>query len=446
MKYLLIATLLFVFGCSHLARRPSSESLQSYSAQDRAVYQKLLHDSLSFFNQVLRDPHSGQYFDAISLNPKDSPDYNSSVAATGMGLISLALGDATGTIPQAREQAIQSLTYVQGLAKLNGKTYLSLRSPQGWFRHWFDSRDGSNNKASLADGFSTIDTAILVAGAEMAANYFAATGQDPDGRIRALADRILFSVQWGSAVADLQTGRIYLNYDIHQGKALGSTAVFNEYLLVACMGKYAEERAQKPGAMTQFWKAHYGAPQTILRKDYEGLPLMTDHPAHYLSDFTVQFVNYLCADANHSPDYLTNMENVRKADQAWFAKQGAGSSIWGLGAGEFRFRDDKGQIQSGYHADSLEDNPHNIVSPHIIAGFLSIYPQGLNDLLTLYRNQQGLHHYNDYDLLWRFSLKDPDLSIDRLQAIDYSSTFLGLSSLHPNVGLEFFQKYAPGSR
>ncbi|MDO9183914.1 MAG: hypothetical protein Q7U04_15975, partial [Bacteriovorax sp.] len=65
-----------------------------------------MSDSLRFFNTELRHQGSGQYYDAISLNAADGADENSSVAATGMGLVSLALGDATGTIGNAKEMAV----------------------------------------------------------------------------------------------------------------------------------------------------------------------------------------------------------------------------------------------------------------------------------------------------------------------------------------------------
>lgn len=450
MKNAFLLSFLIVFGgagCTHLQRSPSSVAAEHLNSEDHIIYEKLLKDSLLFYNRALRHADSGQYYDAINLDPASPPDYNSSVASTGMGLIALALADATGAEQGARAKALQSLNFILGYGEIRGKRYESIRSGTGWFRHWFDARTGANNGGSRGDGFSTVDTAILAAGAQIAANYFAATGQDADGQIRRLADQILLSVQWETAVADLNKGRLYLNYELETGKALNTTAVFNEYLIVACMGKFADEKRGIPGAMTEMWNRHYGQPQNILRKDYRGLPLMTDHPGHYLSSFTVQFVHYLCGNANHSSDYLVNMDNVRKADQLWFSDKTAKSYMWGLGAGEVRFRDPTtGAVKSSYRANAINENEHLIVSPHIIAGFMPVYPDGLRDLITMKRNKECVYNYDSYELLWRCSLNDLDLKIDRLQSIDYSSMFLGLAVAHPRVGNEFFKKYAPFSK
>ncbi|WP_374075415.1 hypothetical protein [Bdellovibrio bacteriovorus] len=443
--HFILATLVFILsGCTHFQRQPSSvTAAEALSNSDKAIYEKLLKDSLLFYNHVLRDPNSGQYYDAVNLDPSSPPDYNSSVASTGMGLIALALADATSVDTGARAKALQSLSFILGEGYIQGARYESVRSKTGWFRHWFDARTGKNNSASKGDGFSTVDTAILAAGAQIAANYFSATGQDPDGQLRKLADHILLSVHWATAVADVDKGRLYLNYNLETEQGLGTTAVFNEYLVVACMGKYAETKSGKPGKMSAMWDLHYGQPHKLPHKEYQGIQLMTDHPGHYLSSFTVQFVNYLCGAANHSEAYLRNMANSQKADRLWFSQQSNKAYMWGLGAGEVRYRDPStNQIRSSYHANAINENPHLIVSPHIIAGFIPVYPEGLADLVTMVRNKECIYNYGSYEILWRCSLMDLQLPIDRLQSIDYSSMFLGLATADPRVGMDFFRHHS----
>lgn len=216
MKKLLALSVLLA-ACSHSMRKPASEQLR-LSTEEQATYHRLLEDSLQFFNTALRDPESGQYYDAISLRSGDGTESNSSVAATGMGLVTLALGDATGTVPGAYGKAVQSLRYALGEGAIRGVPYTSRRSKTGWFRHWFDARNGADNNGSRGDGYSTIDTAILVAGAQLAAKYFHAHGQDNNGELRKLADRALGTVDWASAIADMDKGKLYLNYDLAHGK------------------------------------------------------------------------------------------------------------------------------------------------------------------------------------------------------------------------------------
>jgi hypothetical protein len=363
-----------------------------------------------------------------------------------MGLVSLALAHAEGLAPGARGKTLRTLRAALGLAKVNGKAYVSRRARAGWFRHWFDIRDGSDNDASRGDGYSTIDTAILVAGAQLAADYYGDAGLDADGEVRRLADRLLTSVDWDSAVADLAQGRLTLNFDLSTEKPKAATAVFNEYLVVACVGAYAERKLGRRGAIAEFWDRHYASPAKLPKKSYEGIELLTDWPGHYLSSFVPQFAAYLCSDVSRSEEYLGFVRNAAEADRRWFSHETEKPYLWGLGAGEVRYRDAAG-LRKEYAANNVGENPHRVVSPHVIAGFLPVYPRGARDLLTLAERRECLYSHGGHDILWRCSLDDLSLPFDRLQAVDFSSMVFGLSTLDPAVnGWSFFQKYAPRAR
>lgn len=406
-----------------------------------------MQDSLAFYDEQLRDQNSGQYYDATSLEGGVSQiDYISSVASTGMGMISLAIGHATGMVADAKSKIIKTLVFAQGLGSINGVPYIVRRTHDGWLRHWFDARTGADNAFSRADGFSTIDTTILVASAQLVANYFASTGQDADGELRQLADRLLLSVNWSSAVADLDKGYLYMNYDLETQKPLGKTAVFNEYALLACVGSYAEQKQNLPGVMTQFWDRHYRHPETLPVKNYQGFDLLTDYPGHYLSSFTIQFAMYLCGNISQSSEYLKFVSNAQQADKKWFSQSAQKPYLWGLGAGEVRYRDlQSSTLHSFYQANSIDDNQYLMVSPHIVAGFLPVYPQGIDDLLSMYKNHECLYTFAHREILWRCSLLDLALPMDTLQAIDYSSMFLGLATIHLDVGMKFFSDFAVGT-
>ncbi len=437
-----------LLGCAHADRQPAafSQVPTKLSLSDQQIYEKLLSDSLQFYNQYLRHASSGQYYDSLYIGHSKSVNTSSSVAATGMGLIALSLADVVGTEPNAREKALQTLRFVLGMGSINGVPYISKRSIDGWFRHWFEVSTGDDNFLTVVDGFSTIDTAILVAGAQLAANYFSASGKDTNGEIKALADRILFSVDWGTAVADLKKGELFLNFDYKYSKPLGRTKVFNEYVLVACMGRFAENKKKYMGPMTQFWDQHFADPKnTLPHKNFAGHELLTDHPNYYLSSFIMQFSTYLCSSVANSADYNQYFASAQKADQEWFSAMSNKKYMWGLGAGEVRYYDPVIQkIQSYYNADKINDNPHLMVSPHVIAGFLPVHPDGIYDLLDMYKSRECLYDFNNLEILWRCSLLDLKLPIDRVQAIDYSTMFLGLSSYHQGVGLRFFRQYSAG--
>ncbi len=290
---------------------------QNVLAVAPAFQQKLLSDSLELFNNELRNKASGQYYDAINLVP-NSNETNSSTAATGMGLVTLAIGDNAGVLSDANIKTVQTLT-----ALLNPK--FSKRHAQGWFRHWFKAQDGADNAWSAADGYSTIDTAILAAGAVLNANYFKAKEKDPEGLIEEFSTRLLLSVNWSSAISDMNSGRLYMNFDLNSGAPKKVTSKFNEYILVSCMGKLAESKRGVRGPMTEFWQRHFANPESLPKKVFQSaegpVNVLTDHPFHYLSSFTIQFAYYLCAEVNNNAGYIGYFKNAQKVDKDWFLRQ-----------------------------------------------------------------------------------------------------------------------------
>ncbi|AGH95456.1 hypothetical protein [Pseudobdellovibrio exovorus] len=452
-SYVIILTYFFSFSAHSQMR--SSSHIQT----DAQIARHLFYQSLKFYNQEFRHPVSGQYVDATSLLAGSVQENNSSVAATGMGVAMLALADAAGKFDNNRKGLSLDLRLDLPLDLQNylsedfeAQAYHSLRTvldpqfsrrhPQwGWFRHWFRASDGADNNGSRGDGYSTIDTAILAAGALLAGNYFEAREGHSSARVKELAERLLQTVNWESAIADINFGRLYLNYNLESGRALGATSKFNEYILVACMGKVAEQKAGRVGRMTQFWNRHFadlsGLPKrSFMTSNGRQISLLTDSPFQFLSSFTMQFAYYLCGSINNNPSYVQYFKNAMEADRAWFAQQRISkSSYWGAGAGE--------ALNFKYAANAIGRNPDLIVSPHIIAGFLSESPELVRDLATIYRDKQCVYRKNETEVLWRCSLTQPEQRLNRLQAIDFSSMFLGLATVHPNIGRGFFKSYAP---
>jgi hypothetical protein len=182
------------------------------------------------------------------------------------------------------------------------------------------------------------------------------------------------------------------------------------------------------------------------RKAYQGIELLTDHPDHFISNFTIQFAYYLCRDINSDSNYRVFLENAAKADRLWFSQYNKGSQYWGLGAGSTRISGSGIVLpRPTYRADRINNNPYQVVSPHIISGFIPIDPKAKDDLLTLFRGRHCLYHHRQQQILWRCSLQNLATPMGKVQAVDYSSMFLGLSTLHPAVGGDFFQRFAPGT-
>ena len=118
------------------------------------------------------------------------------------------------------------------------------------------------------------------------------------------------------------------------------------------------------------------------------------------------------------------MRNAKLADRAWWTlSTDAMDHEWGLGAGS--------ALSVPYHADAVNNNPDQIVSPHIVAGFLPIDSGGMNDLRTHHttmsravRSIAGV----EGSLLWRYSVANPSWVPEEIQGIDYSTMMLGLAT------------------
>jgi hypothetical protein len=364
---------------------------------------ELLASAVDFYTASRND--KGLYRDKLRFDGVD--DAPSSIAATGMGLISLCVGSRVGLNASATEDAETTVRTMLG--------FQQARNATGFYYHFIDMETGDRVWNSE---YSTIDTAILVSGA-----LFAASCLPGDDDLDSLAAELWRSVQWTEAVADPATGAIYLEMlDDGSGKPGSLIRPFNEYMLVAWFAKLADQTGSGPA--TELWQRFYASADSLPTSDYAGFTVLTDHPGAFLPSFVIQFAYYLCHPFTTSDRYRTFMLNAALADRAWW-RQGRGTRDyeWGLGAGSAR--------SVGYHADAINNDPDQIVSPHIVAGFLPVDSNGMGDLYMHFIDGTGAVRSLDGvrgSLLWRYSVADPLWVPEDVQGIDYSSMMLGLAT------------------
>ncbi|HLJ13564.1 MAG TPA: glucoamylase family protein [Bryobacteraceae bacterium] len=132
------------------------------SVSDDQFLNDLEHRSFLYFWEqagptgIIRDR---AYADGSTHNP---PNFNvGSAAATGFGLTAICIGADRGWIP--REQALERV--------LLTLRFLEDQAPRehGWFYHWMDPQTGQRIWNSE---FSSIDSALLLAGVLTAGEYF----------------------------------------------------------------------------------------------------------------------------------------------------------------------------------------------------------------------------------------------------------------------------------
>ena len=412
----------------------------------RGFAEERLRDAILIYDRHFRVAETGQYLDALTI---DDPGQRglSSIAATGMGLISLAVGDALGIVPDAETKAEKTLAYLLGEA--GGPIFRTERSKSGWFRHWFNPLTGKP-PASNREKFSTIDSAILGAGAAIAGRWFREKAGDTPSKAALLAEQLVSSVDWTTAIRNPKRGTIHLVFYGKDERPTENVATipFDEYALLPCMAaRYEHDMGRMTGA-TDAWRERFEMAEDLPMIAYGDYTLLGKTPTKSIpSHFTHQFALYLCGAYASDEAYLAEMRELVQADREWFATRDAPPHLWGLGAGSEIFDDpEKGERQR-YGVSRLMKNEAVTASPAIMAGFLPVDgPEGelaiLRDLYTLWERGECRYDHRGLGFLWRCPATAPEKRVTRLEGIDFSTWMLGLAAAHPQIGLRFFRDHA----
>lgn len=374
--------------------------------------------------EVFRDLRNdlGVYRDSILLEPGENY-HPSSVASTGVGLMSLTIADKKNWEEGGLEKAKQTVaTMTDQLAGFSAD-----RTANGFYRHFINMETGAQEWDSE---YSTIDTAIFLAGALFAEKYF------NDAELSEAVAKLYHSIDFEAALADSETGGIYLTMNQDgTGVSNSITLPYNEYIIVAWFA-YNQNSGNPESKSVKLWKKHYETPNNLLTKPFHDINLLTDNSDHYLSSFTFLFPYYMVNMFSKSDEYKPYIENAYQADKLWSELMNKTNPYeWGNGAGA-------SSEGYGYHADSINNNQPINISPHIISGFLPVNPGGSQDLVDLYRNKKGVYQLqsdNSKEILWRYSIEDPTWKANSIQGIDYSTFLFGLATIDSDLGLSFFQ-------
>ena len=171
-----LVLLLLVFAVPPRAFEVRAAQQHHFSARDERFLEALERRSLQYFWDQA-SPVTGLVLDRTKTNgsPADEDHrYIASIAATGFGLTAICIASERGWINRAtaRDRVRATLRFFADRAL----------QEHGWFYHWMDVNTGERRWRSEV---SSIDTALLVAGALTARQYFR-----EDSEIIKLATRI----------------------------------------------------------------------------------------------------------------------------------------------------------------------------------------------------------------------------------------------------------------
>ncbi|EDM29676.1 hypothetical protein LNTAR_18038 [Lentisphaera araneosa HTCC2155] len=363
---------------------------------------KSLTDTCKFYDYIRSE--SGFYLDSYGRK-SGLEDKRISSASTGIGLIALAISHEIDIDPNAKEKIIKTLK-----SCLNKTPGIKLeRNANGLYRHWFNK---DNGETMWNSEFSTIDTALLVAGATICRNTFT-----QNSNIQNLTQELWDSINWESSRMDTFAFALTQGQD---GTNSGRTKLFNEYLLLSDYVSYSLD--EKPIEIDQNWT----------RSTYRDHSVLSDRRKAQLPLFTFQFPLYLSPYRIASDQFIKESLKAAELDRQWWFDQSKQKLLWGSSAGA-GFK--------GYSVDSSQENHDMIAHFPAILGFApfdkEIIPEALEALKT---HPQAYFSVDDLTIPWRTSTLDPKWSPRAVQGIDLCPLLFGLAALHPDVGLEFFEE------
>ena len=411
-------------------------------------------DAFDFYTGKLRRTGTsgglGLYYDRYVLQQSTDPG-PISIGSTGFGMISVCIGCALGLYPKTDGVRMTLETLESLLGERTGFTPKRSNRTR-FFAHFLDPVTG--NAASKSTEISTVDTALMAAGAMFARNYF----KDPT--VTQKTNSLVQSIDWGAVVGEDPYLCMVMDADTGNPDWTKRTRPFNEYYVLACVGKAVEEEMNKSGKdapCTTYFNKYYGNPPQSLKdagasyKSFSGYNVWSDNPGYFASSFQVQFCFYLSKFFQTCPAYRDFFIQSAAADWKYFRNVFSNPAYknivtkyapyqWGCGAGDY---------PGGYRATAIENDDKLVYSAPIIAGFFpaddaDILPQSFvhieEALGQLYENGVCTCDVDGKKVLWRRSLLEKDWVPTAIQSVDFSTFILGYA--WKLAGAEFFSANA----
>jgi hypothetical protein len=292
-----------------------------HAKEETEVLDELQHSAFKYFLDKT-NPQNGLVLDSTW---KDSP---SSIAAVGFGLAVLPVGVERSLI--SRDESVErTLTTLRFFANSHQGPEPDATGYQGFYYHFLDPATGQR---SWESELSTIDSAILISGMLVAAQYF---DRDLPGEreIRERADELYRRVDWNWA----QDGELAVSHGWlpESGFLEHRWQGYDEALLLYLLGLGSPDHTLPRESYTAFtstyrWETLYG---------YELLhaaPLFVHQQSHVLIDFRGIQDEPMRA---RGMDYFENSRRAVYVHQQYAIQnpqrfQGYGEFAWGITASE----------------------------------------------------------------------------------------------------------------
>ncbi len=392
---LLIAFVLLIPACG-VQRIPTGPGV----SPDDPFLDTLQHRTFDFFWETT-NPRNGLVPDRWP-----TPSF-SSVAAIGFGLTAYGVGIERGYITreQGAERVLTTLRFLWTAPQ--GPQPAGIAGYRGFFYHFLDMQTGHRfEQVEL----STIDTALLLAGALFCQQYF--DRDDPrEAEIRALADSLYLRIEW-DWVDPQQKPRIGMGWHPETGFIPYAYHGYDEAMLLYLLALASPTHPVEPAAWQAYtstypWLTFYG------QEHVNFAPLFGHQYSHIWIDFRGIQDEYM---RGRGIDYFENSRRATLAQRAYANHnpnrwRGYGGDIWGLTASDGpkdtvlvidgRERQFFSYRARGAAATQIEDD--GTIAPTAAGGSVPFAPEITIPALKAMRQRYGDHLFQQYGFLDAFN-------------------------------------------
>ncbi len=260
----------------------------------------------------------------------------SSVAAVGFALTAYPIGVERGWVTRdaARERVLTTLRFFWTAPQ--GAQGTDVTGYKGFFYHFLDMQTG---RRFATVELSTIDTALLLAGALTCRQYFDRDDAG-DREVRALADSIYRRVDWawardGNALVNMGWRPEGAQYQNARGFIVSEWAGYNEGMLLYVLALGSPTHPIETAAWSQ-WASTYKWDRFQGQEFVQFAPLFGHQYSHLWVDFRDIQDEYT---RTRGIDYFENARRATLSQRAYATAnpaqwRGYGADVWGLTASD----------------------------------------------------------------------------------------------------------------
>ncbi len=369
---------------------------------DDALLDDLERRTFDFFWRTA-DPATGLVPDRYP-----TPSF-SSIAAVGFGLTALPIGVERGYLTRAaaRDRVAVTLRFFRDAPQ--GDAAEGVTGYKGFYYHFLDMKTGHRYRDTE---LSSVDTALLLAGAVFCREYF--SGADPaETELRQIADTLLARVDW--RWMQQRAPAIAMGWRPEDGFLGYDWIGYNEAMIVILLALGSPAFAVEPAAWDT-WTSRYDTSWGVAYgQTHLGFPPLFGHQySHLWVDFRGIRDRYMQA---HGLDYFENSRRATLAQQAYaIANPGGwtdyGANVWGLtacdGPGDMTLAIAGAPRElHGYTARGMASTDDGTLAPTAMVSSLPFAPEIVLPGIRELERRYGAAIYREYGFVDAFNPSFP---------------------------------------